>query len=78
MDINCKLKNLIISKAKVDKEIEILDNLDLVYDLGLDSLSLVELIVDIELEFGIDIGENDLDKVYKYGTLLKYINEHVE
>lgn len=77
MNTNEKLSQFIMAKAKIDSGKEITEESDLIYDLGLDSLTLVELIVDIEIEFGVEIGEDALDVIYKYGTLLAYINEHI-
>ena len=51
---------------------------DLMVDFGLDSLLMVELVVDIESAFDIEFGLEDLDieVLKKYNELLKYINDH--
>lgn len=78
MMVENKIYEMIMAKAKTKKDIsEILDDNDLVFDLGLDSLSLVELIVDIESEFDIEIGEEEIEEVYKYGRLIKYVEKKV-
>ena len=63
--------------AKVSKDYEIKMEDDLVYELGMDSLSLVELIVDLEEQFEIEIEEDKMDVIYKYGKLLNYLQERV-
>lgn len=51
---------------------------DLMVDFGLDSLLMVELVVEIESAFDIEFGLEDLDieVLKKYNELLKYINDH--
>lgn len=77
MDVEKKLYELIMKYAKVSKDYEIKMEDDLVYELGMDSLSLVELIVDLEGQFEIEIEEDKMDVIYKYGKLLNYLQERV-
>lgn len=75
MNVEKKLYELIMKYAKVSKDYEIKMEDDLVYELGMDSLSLVELIVDLEEQFEIEIEEDKMDVIYKYGKLLNYLQE---
>mgnify|MGYP000733050697 CR=1 FL=1 len=68
-----KLMELIMNYAKVSEQYTIKDEDDMVYDLGMDSLSLVEFIVDIEEQFDIEIEEEEMDEIYKFGKLLSYL-----
>lgn len=68
-----KLMELIMNYAKVSEQYTIKDEDDMVYDLGMDSLSLVEVIVDIEEQFDIEIEEEEMDEIYKFGKLLSYL-----
>lgn len=77
MNVEKKLFELIMKYAKVSKDYEIKMEDDLVYELGMDSLSLVELIVDLEEQFEIEIEEDKMDVIYKYGKLLNYLQERV-
>lgn len=77
MNVEKKLYELIMKYAKVSKDYEIKMEDDLVYELGMDSLSLVELIVDLEEQFEIEIEEDKMDVIYKYGKLLNYLQERV-
>ncbi len=68
-----KLMELIMNYAKVSEQYTIKDEDDMVYDLGMDSLSFVEFIVDIEEQFDIEIEEEEMDEIYKFGKLLSYL-----
>jgi acyl carrier protein len=50
---------------------QLTDDADLVKDLGVDSISVVEMIVDIEDEFGIEIQDKDISN---YLTVSKAVN----
>jgi acyl carrier protein len=45
-------------------------------DLGADSLDLVELIMALEEEFGVDIPDEDAEKIITVGDALNYLKEH--
>ena len=47
------------------------DEDSLVYEIGVDSLDLVELITEIEEEKGISINDDDLEKIQTIGDVLK-------
>ena len=47
-------------------------------DLGADSLDLVELIMALEEEFGIEIPDADAEKVVTVGVVVNYIKENVK
>lgn len=68
-----KLIAIVKRYAKVAENYEIKEEDDMVYDLGMDSLSLVEFIVDIEEEFDTEIEEESMDVIYKFGKLLNYL-----
>lgn len=78
-----KLREIILKVARMDLTEEA-DKLfsdpdcDLMTDFGLDSLLMVELVVEIESAFDIEFGLEDLDieVLKKYGRLVKYINEN--
>ena len=46
-------------------------------DLGADSLDIVELIMAIEEEFGMEIPDSDAEKVATVGDVAEYIKDHV-
>ena len=45
-------------------------------ELDIDSLDLVELIMSLEEEFGIEISEEDAEKIRTVGDAQEYIKEH--
>lgn len=79
MNYREKLTEMILAGMKMNDGVtEIAEDADLVYDLGYDSLSLVNLIVDIEETFNIEIDDDDLENIYKYGKLVSYITSKIE
>lgn len=69
---------LIIEQGKGEiSGIEFRDELNLIEDLMFDSISLLELIVEIEDEFGIEFDEEDIDiDIFSnYGNLRKLLLE---
>lgn len=47
-------------------------------DLNADSLDLIELTMALEEEFGIDIPDEDAEKLLTVGGVIKYIEEHAK
>ena len=45
-------------------------------DLGADSLDTVELIMEFEKEFGVEIPDDDAEKILTVGDALNYIEAH--
>ena len=70
-----KVKQIIVEQLGVD-EGEVTPNASFVDDLGADSLDLVELIMSMEEEFGVDIPDEDADKLKTVGDAMKYLQEH--
>nr|WP_300767641.1 phosphopantetheine-binding protein [uncultured Acetatifactor sp.] len=81
MLLDQKLLQLINRNCKIKLEIQdISDDLDLVEYLGLDSMTFVQLIVDIEEEFEIEIPDEKLQIEYMrcYKNMRKSILEQIE
>jgi len=64
------LKNFGIEESAIS------DNAHIVKDLGFDSLDVVDLMMQLEQEFGIAIPDDDYNKITTVSTLLTYLNEH--
>lgn len=45
-------------------------------DLGADSLETVELVMALEEEFGVEISDEDAEKIKTVGDALRFISEH--
>lgn len=69
-----KIKQIIADQLGVKKE-EVTDNAKFVDDLGADSLDTVELVMALEEEFGIEIPDEDAEKLSTVGDALRYIEE---
>ena len=70
-----KIKEVIIDKLGVD-ESAITEEAHFVNDLGADSLDTVELIMEFEEEFGIEIPDEDAENITSVSSAVKYIEEH--
>lgn len=68
-----KVKDVIVDKLGVD-EAKINMDASFVDDLGADSLDTVELIMEFEEEFGIEIPDEDAEKITTVGAAVKYID----
>jgi acyl carrier protein len=70
-----RLKKLIVEQLGVDEE-EVTPQASFVEDLNADSLDLVELIMSLEEEFGMEISDEDAEKIQKVSDAVDYIEEH--
>lgn len=69
-----KIRQIIADQLGVKKE-EVTDGAKFVDDLGADSLDTVELVMALEEEFGIEIPDEDAEKLATVGDALRYIDE---
>ncbi|MFO8053436.1 MAG: acyl carrier protein [Candidatus Omnitrophota bacterium] len=74
MAIEEKVKEIISEQLGVKKE-EIKPESSFIDDLGADSLDTVEVVMALEEEFGIEIPDEDAEKITKVGEAIKYIEE---
>ena len=68
-----KVKDVIMDKLGVEDS-KIKMEASFVDDLGADSLDTVELIMEFEEEFGIEIPDNDAEKMTTVGAAVDYID----
>jgi len=76
-DIEQKAKKIIVEQLGVE-ESEVTPDAKFVDDLGADSLDTVELIMVLEEEFGIEIPDDDAEKIVHVKDVVQYIKERVE
>lgn len=57
---------------------EVVSNAKVMDDLGADSLDLVELVMALEEEFGIDISEEDTARITDVKSIVAYIEERTQ
>jgi acyl carrier protein len=67
-----KVKECIVEQLGVNEE-EVTDEASFIDDLGADSLDIVELVMAFEEKFGIDIPDEDAEKIRSVGDAVKYI-----
>ncbi|MBL4657628.1 MAG: acyl carrier protein [Flavobacteriales bacterium] len=72
LDIESKIRSIIVDITGVD-EIEITPETNFKNDLGLDSLDMVEVIMEFECEFSIDINTGDIRKMATVADAVAYI-----
>ncbi len=65
----------VIAKRLDKSEDEITLEASFVEDLGADSLDVVELVMDLETEFEIDIPDEESEKIRTVGDAVQYIEE---
>ncbi len=70
-----KVKELIAKELEVDVK-QIMPDAKFIEDLGADSLDIVELVMALEDEFGIDIPDEDADKLRTVGDAMNYLKSH--
>jgi len=76
MSIEMRVKQIIVEQLGVD-EGEVVANASFVDDLGADSLDVVELIMAFEEEFGIEIPDEDAEKLLTVRDAINYIKMNV-
>ncbi len=70
-----RLKGIITEQLGVDED-EITPTASFVDDLNADSLDLVELIMSLEEEFGLEISDEDAEKILTVQDATTYIEDH--
>ena len=70
-----RLKKIIVEQLGVDEE-EVTPQASFVEDLNADSLDLVELIMSLEEEFGMEISDEDAERIQKVSDAVEFIEEH--
>jgi acyl carrier protein len=71
-DISSRVTAIIVDKLGVDEN-EVVGTASFTNDLGADSLDTVELIMEFEREFDIQIPDDQAEKIETVGQAIKYI-----
>ncbi len=69
-----KIKQIIVEQLGVD-ESEVNPEAHFINDLGADSLDTVELVMALEEEFGVEISDEDAEKIQTVGDVIKFIDK---
>lgn len=73
-DIAERVKKIIVEHLNVE-ESKVVKSANFTDDLGADSLDTVELVMSFEEEFGIEIPEEDAEKIRSVGDAIVYIEQ---
>ena len=77
MSVEDRVKSIIVEQLGVDAE-EVNSEASFVEDLGADSLDTVELIMAFEEEFGVEISDDDAEKIRKVKDAVEYIDKRAK
>ena len=77
MSVEDRVKSIIVEQLGVDAE-EVNPEASFVEDLGAESLDTVELIMAFEEEFGVEISDDDAEKIRKVRDAVEYIDKRAK
>lgn len=70
-----RVRNVVAEQLGVDPE-KVTPDAEFVQDLNADSLDLVELIMQLEEEFSVEISDEEAENIVTVGDALEFIQEH--
>jgi acyl carrier protein len=73
-DVAAKVKEIIMNKLGVD-DAQITPEASFTNDLGADSLDTVELVMEFEKAFGLQIPDEDAEKIASVGDAIRYLQQ---
>jgi acyl carrier protein len=73
--IDQRVKDIIVEQLGVKPD-QVTPEAKFVEDLGADSLDIVELIMALEEEFGIEVPDEQAEKLLNVGDVIKYVEEN--
>ncbi|MFM2167658.1 MAG: hypothetical protein RIS79_2029 [Verrucomicrobiota bacterium] len=76
-NIQDKVKEIIVEQLGVNPE-QVTPEAKFIEDLGADSLDTVELVMAFEEEFGIDVPDEEAEKLQSVGDVVRYVEDHAE
>jgi acyl carrier protein len=72
-----KVKDIIVEQLGVNPE-QVTPQASFIEDLGADSLDIVELVMAFEEEFGVEVPDEDAEKLQTVGDVINYIKERAK
>jgi acyl carrier protein len=73
--IDQKVKDIVVEQLGVNAD-QVVPEAKFIEDLGADSLDTVELIMALEEEFGIEVPDEEAEKLISVGDVIRYIEEN--
>lgn len=73
-NIEAKVKDIIVEQLGVSAD-QLKPEAKFIEDLGADSLDTVELVMAFEEEFGIEVPDEDAEKLTSVGEIITYVNK---
>ncbi|ADG06157.1 acyl carrier protein [Kyrpidia tusciae] len=70
-----RVKRIIVDRLGVDED-KVTMEASFKDDLGADSLDIVELVMELEDEFGMEISDEDAEKISTVAEVVQYIDSH--
>lgn len=70
-----RVKKIIVDRLEVDED-KVTPEASFKDDLGADSLDVVELVMELEDEFDMEISDEDAEKIVTVGDVVEYIKSH--
>jgi acyl carrier protein len=77
MSVEERVKSIIVEQLGVDAD-EVTTDASFVEDLGADSLDQVELIMAFEEEFGVEISDDEAEKIRRVKDAVEYIEKRAK
>jgi acyl carrier protein len=74
-DVEAKVKEIIVNKLGVEDS-QVTDSASFINDLGADSLDTVELIMEFEKAFEVQIEDEEAEKIQTVGDAVSYLKSH--
>ena len=72
--IDQKVKDIVVEQLGVNAD-QVVPEAKFIEDLGADSLDTVELIMALEEEFGIEVPDEEAEKLVSVGDVIRYIED---
>ena len=74
MDIFEQIKKILCDQLDLDEE-QVTEDSEVIYDLGADSLDIVDLVMTLEEEFDTEIPDEDIENLRTVGDIVKYVED---
>lgn len=75
--IDQKVKDIVVEQLGVNAD-QVVPEAKFIEDLGADSLDTVELIMALEEEFGIEVPDEEAEKLVSVGDVIRYIEDNAK